>query len=142
MPEYPGASWPPPIAGTPGRDDAPVSQDALRRLREQRAATAQGIADYLYRMVMSGQMRDPAVVAACRPLYEMEQQISRMEAALGTSGSASPVVGNRGEVVVTPGQRPAWQSELVGDSAPSQPRCERVWQWSIRGECTHRRPGM
>ncbi len=119
MPEYPGMSWPLPIAGTPGRDDAPVSQDALRRLREQRAATAQGIAEYLYRMVMSGQVRDPAVVAACHPLYEVEQQILRMEAALGTSGSGAPsVVGNRGEGVLPtpPGQYSVWQSEPTGGS--------------------------
>jgi len=123
MSEYGGVSWPPPIAAIPGRDDAPVSQDALRRLREQRAATAQAIAESLYQMVMRGQMRDPAVVAACRPLYEMTQQIARMEAALGTSG-AGPLsaAGSYGDVVApTPaGQRPAWQVEPAGvGAAPS-----------------------
>jgi len=117
MSEYGGVSWPPPTAAIPGRDDAPVSQDALRRLREQRAVTAQAIAESLYQMVMRGQMRDPAVVAACRPLHEMAQHIARMEAALGTSG-AGPLsaAGSYSEPVTPPPvwQHPAWQVEPAG----------------------------
>jgi len=99
----------------------------LRALREGRAEIAQRIGEHLYRMIMGGLLHDPAVIAACRPLYEMEQQILRMEAALGTSGAgASPLTQTALPVVaaslspvqdreekataITPGQRPAWQS--------------------------------
>jgi len=127
------------IAGAHSGDggEAPPSEAALRALRQGRAETAQRIGEHLYRMIMGGLLHDPAVIAACRPLYEMEQQILRMEAALGTSGvgaspltqTALPVVAassssssssssppaamtNRDEMstAITPGQRPAWQS--------------------------------
>jgi len=131
------AAFPPSAASVAGAHhgdggEAPPSEAALRALRQGRAETAQRIGEHLYRMIMGGLLHDPAVIAACRPLYEMEQQILRMEAALGTTGAgagaspptqtALPVVAapssssspmqDREEMstAITPGQRPAWQS--------------------------------
>ena len=126
------------IAGTHSGDGEVLpSEAALRALREGRAEIAQRVGEHLYHMIMGGLLHDPAVIAACRPLYEMEQQILRMEAVLGTAGAgagassltqtALPVVAaplsslssppaaivDRDEMstaVTTPGQRPAWQS--------------------------------
>lgn len=83
----------PPSDGGEGQPTNPEA--ALRALQEQRARVAAGIGDYFYDLVMRGQLRDPAVIALCRPLYDIEQQIARTEADLRASGSRrSPAVPN------------------------------------------------
>lgn len=115
----------PPHAGPGG--ESPAALDAnLRALREERGRLAAGIGEQLFRMVMSGQVRDPAVIAVCRPLYEIEQQMFRVEAALATYGSqgshgsqgAQPVHGAP-PPASGPGARQPWESG--GDASPAAP---------------------
>lgn len=128
MSDYRGAAFPiSPMTGAQSGDSVPPSEAALRALQEQRAEIAQRIGEHLYRMIMGGLLHDPAVIAACRPLYEMEQRILQMELVLGTSGAnaspltraappaipASPVpVQDREEMdtAIMPGRQPAGQS--------------------------------
>jgi RNA polymerase subunit RPABC4/transcription elongation factor Spt4 len=84
------------MAGTPGYPWPPYSSPSthegesqrahldatLRMLREQRPQIAAEIGEYLYGLVLQGQMRDPVVLATCRRLYDHEQQILQVEASL------------------------------------------------------------
>jgi RNA polymerase subunit RPABC4/transcription elongation factor Spt4 len=85
-----GYSWPPyPSPSTPGGESQRAQLDAaLRALREQRPQIAAEIGEYLYSLVLQGQLRDPIVLAACRRLYDHEQQVLQLEATL----RALPVV--------------------------------------------------
>ncbi len=80
----PGYPWPPyPMPSThEGESQRVQLEAALRMLREQRPQIAAEIGEYLYSLVLQGQMRDPIVLATCRRLYDHEQQVLQMEANL------------------------------------------------------------
>ncbi len=107
----------PPNAGPGG--ESPAALDAnLRALREERGRLAAGVGEQVYRMVMSGQVRDPAIIAVCRPLYEIEQQMFRVESALRTYGShGSQPAPDALPPISGPGARQPWES---GPTAPAQ----------------------
>ncbi len=87
--------WPPfPTPSTPGSESQRAQLDAaLHALREQRPQVAAEIGEYLYGLVLQGQMRDPIVLATCRRLYDHEQQIMQVEATLRALPVAPPPVG-------------------------------------------------
>jgi len=97
MGETPGSiyTWPPsPTPSTSGSESQRAQLDAaLRTLREQRPQVAAEIGEYLYSLVLQGQMRDPIVLATCRRLYDHEQQMMQVEANLRALPVASPPVG-------------------------------------------------
>ncbi len=66
---------------------------ALRALREQRPQIAAEIGEYLYSLVLQGQLRDPIVVATCRRLYDYEQQVTQLEANLRAIPAVSMPIG-------------------------------------------------
>lgn len=80
----PGYPWPPyPSPSTHGGEGQRAQLEAaIRALREQRPQIAAEIGEYLYSLVLQGQARDPIVLAACRRLYDHEQQVLQMEASL------------------------------------------------------------
>jgi len=87
-----GYPWPPyPLPSAQGVESQRAHLDAaLHALREQRPQIAAEIGEYLYSLVLQGQMRDPIVVATCRRLYDHEQQVVQLEANLRAISSASP----------------------------------------------------
>lgn len=91
-----GYAWSPsPTPSTPGSESQRVQiEAALRILREQRLRIAAEIGEYLYSLVLQGQMRDPVVLAICRRLYDHEQEVVQMEATLRALPPAPPPVGN------------------------------------------------
>ena len=80
----PGYPWPPYSSPSTheGESQRAHLEAALRMLREQRPQIAAEIGEYLYSLVLQGQMRDPIVLATCRRLYDHEQQILQVEASL------------------------------------------------------------
>ena len=86
----PGYPWPPyPPPSTHEGESQRAHLDAtLRMLREQRPQIAAEIGEYLYSLVLQGQMRDPVVLATCRRLYDHEQQVLQVEASLRTLPAA------------------------------------------------------
>lgn len=80
----PGYPWPPyPSPSThEGESQRMQLEAALRALRAQRAQIAAEIGEYLYGLVIQGQVRDPIVLATCRRLYDHEQQVAQLEASL------------------------------------------------------------
>ncbi|MCA1723984.1 MAG: hypothetical protein LC748_07015 [Thermomicrobia bacterium] len=77
-------AWPPyPSPSTQGGESQRTQLEAaLRVLREQRAQIAAEVGEYLYSLVLQGQLRDPVVLATCRRLYDHEQQLVQLEANL------------------------------------------------------------
>ncbi len=90
-----GYGWSPsPTPSPPGSESQRAQLEAaLRTLREQRPQIAAEIGEYLYSLVLQGQMRDPIVLATCRRLYDHEQQIVQVEANLRALPVAPPPVG-------------------------------------------------
>ena len=88
----PGYPWPPyPMPSThEGESQRAQLEAGLRMLREQRPLLAAEIGEYLYSLVIQGQMRDPLVLATCRRLYDHEQQVLHLEANLRALPAASP----------------------------------------------------
>ncbi|MGI8855488.1 MAG: hypothetical protein ACR2JW_07040 [Thermomicrobiales bacterium] len=80
-PGYPWSPYPVPLTHE-GESQRVQLEAALRMLREQRPQIAAEIGEYLYSLVLQGQMRDPIVLATCRRLYDHEQQVLQMEANL------------------------------------------------------------
>ncbi len=82
----PGQSYPWPPHPTPPTQEGESQQmqleAALRSLREQRGQIAAEIGEYLYSLVLQGQLRDPVVVATFRRLYDHEQHVRELEANL------------------------------------------------------------
>lgn len=80
----PGYPWPPyPSPSTQeGEGQRAQLEAALRALRAQRPQIAAEIGEYLYGLVLQGQLRDPIVLATCRRLYDHEQQVLQLEANL------------------------------------------------------------
>lgn len=76
--------WPPyPSPSTEGSESQRAQLEAvLHATRAQRPQIAAEIGEYLYSLVLQGQLRDPIVVATCRRLYDHEQQIMQLEASL------------------------------------------------------------
>ncbi|MHB8645560.1 MAG: hypothetical protein ACYDAR_07215 [Thermomicrobiales bacterium] len=79
--EYPWPSYPSP-SSTGSESQRAQLEATLRVLREQRAQVAAEVGEYLYSLVIQGQLRDPIVLATCRRLYDHEQQVAQLEAAL------------------------------------------------------------
>lgn len=96
MAETPGSgyAWPPsPTPSAPGSESQRAQLEAaLRTLREQHPQIAAEIGEYLYSLVLQGQMRDPIVLAICRRLYDHEQQVTQMEATLRALPVAPPPI--------------------------------------------------
>jgi len=92
-----GYAWSPaPTPATPGGESQRAQLEAaLRTLREQRPQIAAEIGEYLYSLVLQGQMRDPIVLAICRRLYDHEQQVMQIEAILRALPIAPPPVRQR-----------------------------------------------
>lgn len=115
----PGPQWtnlPHGPAHGAGGGESPAALDAtLRALREERGRATAGIGEQLFRMVMSGQLRDPAAIAVCRPLYDLDQQIFRVEAALRTYGSQPPA----------PGRQPWESGPSIAPAPPPHPSASR-----------------
>lgn len=119
----PGPHWSsPPHGAAPGGESPAALDAALRTLREERERLVSGIGEQLYGMVMRGQLRDPAIIAAFRPLYDTEQQIFRIEAALRTYGSQPPQPAPAPPARDTPGGRLPWESGPPHAPAPSASR--------------------
>lgn len=108
----PGYPWPPyPSPSThEGENQRMQLEAALRALREQRAQIAAEIGEYLYGLVIQGQMRDPVVLATCRRLYDHEQQVAQLEANLNALQAASPIA-----------QPPAFVSPVSVNQPPATP---------------------
>lgn len=90
-PGYPWPSYPSPSTHE-GESQRAQLEAALRTLREQRPQIAAEIGEYLYSLIIQGQMRDPIVLATCRRLYDHEQQVLQLEEnlrALPTAPSAN-----------------------------------------------------
>lgn len=89
----PGYPWPPyPSPSTHEGESQRAQLDAaLRALREQRPQIAAEIGEYLYSLVLQGQLRDPIVLATCRRLYDHEQQVLQLEANLRALPVAPPL---------------------------------------------------
>jgi RNA polymerase subunit RPABC4/transcription elongation factor Spt4 len=89
----PGYPWPPYSSPSTheGESQRAHLEAALRLLREQRPQIAAEIGEYLYSLVLQGQMRDPVVLATCRRLYDHEQQVLQVEANLRALPVAPPV---------------------------------------------------
>ena len=89
-----GYSWPPyPSPSVSGGESQRAQLDAaLRALREQRPQIAAEIGEYLYSLVLQGQMHDPIVLASCRRLYDHEQQVLQLEATLRAIPVAPPQI--------------------------------------------------
>lgn len=77
-------AWPPFSSPSTqgGESQRAQLEAALRALREQRPQVAAEVGEYLYSLVLQGQLRDPIVLATCRRLYDHEQQIVQLEANL------------------------------------------------------------
>lgn len=90
-----GYGWSPaPTPSTSGSERQRAQLEAaLRTLREQRPQVAAAIGEYLYGLVLQGQLRDPIVLATCRRLYDHEQQIMQVEANLRALPVTPPLVG-------------------------------------------------
>ncbi len=78
---YPWPSYPSPSVQGSESQRAQL-EAALRALREQRPQVAAEVGEYLYSLVLQGQLRDPIVLATCRRLYDHEQQVMQLEANL------------------------------------------------------------
>ncbi len=90
-----GYPWPYPTPSTQGSESQRAQLDAaLRALRDQRPQIAAEIGEYLYSLVLQGQLRDPVVLATCRRLYDHEQQILQLEANLRAIPVAPPQIPN------------------------------------------------
>ncbi len=76
--------WPPyPSPSTQGGESQRAQLEAVLHVtREQRPQIAAEIGEYLYSLVLQGQLRDPIVLATCRRLYDHEQQVMQLEASL------------------------------------------------------------
>lgn len=92
--DYP---WPPyPSPSMQGSESQRAQLEAaLRVMREQRPQIAAEIGEYLYSLVLQGQLRDPIVLATCRRLYDHEQQVVQLEANLRAILAAPPPSANR-----------------------------------------------
>ncbi len=97
MAEMPNSGSTRPLYPTPS---APGSESprahleaAFSALREQRPQVAAEIGEYLYSLVLQGQLRDPIVLAACRRLYDHEQQMFQVEVNLRALPDTPPLVG-------------------------------------------------
>jgi RNA polymerase subunit RPABC4/transcription elongation factor Spt4 len=113
-----GYPWPPysPPSTHEGESQRAQFEAALSFLREQRAQIAAEIGEYLYGLVIQGQMRDPVVLATCRRLYDHEQQMAQLEASLRALPVASPPVGQPPGYtpVVAPGGLPGFVPGAFG----------------------------
>ncbi|MDQ2787301.1 MAG: zinc ribbon domain-containing protein, partial [Chloroflexota bacterium] len=133
-----GYTWPPsPTPSTPGSESQRAQIEAtLRTLREQRPQVAAAIGEYLYSLVLQGQMRDPIVLATCRRLYDHEQQIMQVEATLRALPAALPPVGQplsamppllssvgseESATLIAPPRRP--EPVAPGAEKPAEQRC-------------------
>src|ERR1700709_2324191 len=90
MPGYPWQPYPSPSTQE-GENQRAQLEATVRMLREQRPQIAAEIGEYLYSLVLPGQMRDPVVRAPCRRLYDHEQQLLQLEANLRALPVAPPV---------------------------------------------------
>lgn len=111
----PGYPWSPYSTPSTHEGEAQRSQleAALVILREQRGQIAAEIGEYLYGLVIAGQMRDPVVLAACRRLYDHEQEMQRLEANLRALPPAS--------VNQTPGYTPSVPARAPGMPGTNPP---------------------
>src|SRR5207253_6809482 len=100
----PGYPWPPyPSPSTQeGESQRTQLEAALRALHEQRTQIAAEIVEFLYGLVIPGQVRDPIVLAACRRLYDHEQQVAQLEASLNALQAAQPIGQSPGFVPPVP----------------------------------------
>ena len=89
MPGYPWQPYPSPSTQE-GENQRAQLEATVRMLREQRPQIAAEIGEYLYSLVLQGQMRDQVVLATCRRLYDHEQQILQIEANLRALLPAPP----------------------------------------------------
>jgi RNA polymerase subunit RPABC4/transcription elongation factor Spt4 len=89
-PGYPWPTYPSPSTQE-GESQRIQLEAALRALREQRTQIAAEIGEFLYGLVIQGQVRDPIVLAACRRLYDHEQQVAQLEASLNALQAAQPM---------------------------------------------------
>jgi RNA polymerase subunit RPABC4/transcription elongation factor Spt4 len=107
-----GYSWPPyPSPSTQGGESQRAQLEAaLHAAREQRPRIAAEIAEYLYSLVLQGQLRDPIVLATCRRLYDHEQQVVQLEANLRALAAAPPG-----------SQPPAYASPQAANTPPGLP---------------------
>lgn len=117
----PGAGYPwPPYSSPPstheGESQRAQFEAALSFLREQRAQIAAEIGEYLYGLVIQGQVRDPVVLATCRRLYDHEQQMAQLEASIRALPVASPPVGKPPGYtpIVAPGGPPGFAPGAFG----------------------------
>jgi len=126
MAERPGSSYawsPAPMPATPGSESQRAQlETALRTLREQRPQVAAAIGEYLYSLVLQGQMRDPVVLAICRRLYDHEQQMMQVEAILralpvAPSPLPSSVGSEESATLIAPLHRPEPVAPGAGKSA-------------------------
>lgn len=88
-PGYPWSPYPMPSTQE-GESQRALLEATLRNLREQRPQIAAEVGEYLYSLVIQGQMRDPVVLATCRRLYDYEQQVLQLEANLHALPAAPP----------------------------------------------------
>jgi len=94
MPNSGSARPPYPTPSAPGSESPRAHLEAaFSALREQRPQVAAEIGEYLYSLVLQGQLRDPIVLAACRRLYDHEQQMFQVEANLRALPDTPPLVG-------------------------------------------------
>ncbi len=133
-----GYGWPhAPTPATPWSEDQRAQLEAtLRTLREQRPQVAAEIGEYLYSLVLQGQMRDPIVLTICRRLYDHEQQMVQVEANLRALPAAPSPVGHpyspmpplpssvgseESATLIAPTRRP--ESVTPGAGKPVERRC-------------------
>ena len=114
--DYP---WPPyPSPSTQGNDSQRAQLEAaLHAAREQRPRIAAEIGEYLYSLVLQGQLRDPIVLATCRRLYDHEQQVLQLEANLRAIAVAPPPADTPPYGANTPPGLPPVPSSLGSEEA-------------------------
>lgn len=113
---YPWSPYPSPSAQG-GESQRMQLEAALHALREQRPQIAAEIGEYLFSLVLQGQLRDPIVVATCRRLYDHEQQVVQLEANLRVLPAASMPISQPSAAHRPPGLPPIPASSGSEDSA-------------------------
>jgi RNA polymerase subunit RPABC4/transcription elongation factor Spt4 len=92
----------------------------LRTLRDQRPAVIAEIGEYLYGLVMRGQLGDQIVIGAFRRLYDHDQQIQQTEAGLRALSTSYPSVSASPASYAPPYAQPAYSAPPVVSAQPRQ----------------------